>query len=122
MAPEPLPRAALSSTRFDTAALFRRSLTMLYLSTTLVGALVLPGGVRPGGASRVAALRMQDTAFGASHTSFYTDAKKQDKYFTLEEVLADKMADKDLSSVRAEIDPNGADAAPSQTGVGCGPA
>jgi len=73
---------------------------MLYLST-LVGALVLPGGTMPR-QQRTAAARMQtetDAAFGASHTSFYTDTVKQDKYFTLEEVLADKMADKELGSV-----------------------
>lgn len=58
----------------------------------LVGALLLPGGVTRG-AQRGAVARMQatdeaksDAAFGASHTSFYTDAVKQDKYFSLEEV------------------------------------
>merc|ERR1719353_344595 len=60
-------------------------------------ALVIPGAVvtRP---LRSAPLRMDD-AFGASHTSFYTDAVKKDKYDTLEEVLAEKLADKELVSV-----------------------
>merc|ERR1719333_1147764 len=43
-----------------------------------------------------------DTAavgFGASHTSMYTDAVAKDKYDTLEEILAAKMADKELRSV-----------------------
>merc|ERR1719389_1244945 len=40
-----------------------------------------------------------DEAFGASHTSFYTDAKKQASYPMLDEILAAKMADKDLVSV-----------------------
>ena len=63
---------------------------MLYL-TSFVGALVLPGGVVPS-QSRGAVARMQtDAAFGASHTSFYTDSVKQDKYFTLEEILEEKM-------------------------------
>jgi len=41
----------------------------------------------------------QDEAFGASHTSFYTDAVKKDKYDTLPEVLSQKMADKELVQV-----------------------
>ena len=40
-----------------------------------------------------------DAAFGASHTSFYTDAVAKDTYETLEEVLAAKMADTDLRAV-----------------------
>lgn len=40
-----------------------------------------------------------DGAFGASHTSCYTDAVKQDKYYTLQEVLAAKMSDKELVTV-----------------------
>ena len=43
---------------------------------------LLLGGAPMGGRTRVLATRMQaeavvDEAFGASHTSFYTDAKKQ---------------------------------------------
>jgi len=78
---------------------------MLYLTTTLVGALVLPGGVMPA-SQRATSMRMAatesadtDAAFGASHTSFYTDAVKQDSYLTLQQVLEDKLADKELSSV-----------------------
>jgi sedoheptulose-bisphosphatase len=41
----------------------------------------------------------QDAAFGASHTSFYTDAVAKDSYETLDDVLAAKMADDDLRSV-----------------------
>merc|ERR1719201_2397924 len=40
-----------------------------------------------------------DEAFGASHTSFYTDAVKKDSYDMLDDILADKMADKELVSV-----------------------
>jgi len=62
------------------------------------------GGAPMGGRTRVVATRMQaeaavDEAFGASHTSFYTDVKKQDSYPMLDEILAAKMADKDLMSV-----------------------
>jgi len=46
-----------------------------------------------------AAVQMQDTAFGASHTSFYTDTVAKDSYETLDEVLDQKMTDPDLKSV-----------------------
>ena len=38
--------------------------------------------------------RHSDEAYGASHTSFYTDAVAKDKYDTLEEVLAEKLKDR----------------------------
>ena len=73
---------------------------MLYLVTPLATALVLPGGMLAAQQQRAVSVRMQtDAAFGASHTSFYTDSVKQDKYFTLEEILEEKMADKPLASV-----------------------
>lgn len=77
---------------------------MLSLLPPLVGAFVLPGASLTA-PQRAAVARMQatdeakDAAFGASHTSFYTDAVKQDKYFTLEEILEEKMENKDLGSV-----------------------
>jgi sedoheptulose-bisphosphatase len=40
-----------------------------------------------------------DEAFGASHTSFYTDAVKQDSYPMLEEILDAKLANKELVKV-----------------------
>jgi len=43
--------------------------------------------------------RAFDEAFGASHTSCYTDAVKKERYYTLQEVLGEKMADKDLVTV-----------------------
>jgi sedoheptulose-bisphosphatase len=43
--------------------------------------------------------RAADDAFGASHTSFYTDTKKKDKYDTLDDVLSEKLADKELVTV-----------------------
>jgi len=46
-----------------------------------------------------AASASTDAAFGASHTSMYTDAVAKDSYDTLEEVLAEKMADTELRSV-----------------------
>merc|ERR1719160_165 len=46
-----------------------------------------------------AATEEKDAAFGASHTSFYTDAVAKDSYETLDEVLDKKMTDPDLKSV-----------------------
>merc|ERR1719331_3622000 len=46
-----------------------------------------------------AAAASTDAAFGASHTSMYTDAVAKDSYETLDDVLATKMADKELGSV-----------------------
>merc|ERR1719359_1386501 len=41
----------------------------------------------------------KDAAFGASHTSFYTDAVAKDSYETLQDILGQKMADPELRSV-----------------------
>ena len=52
--------------------------------------------------SRVINARMSeatDAAFGASHTSFYTDAVAKDSYETLEEVLEAKLSNPELRSV-----------------------
>merc|ERR1719331_2333698 len=46
-----------------------------------------------------AAAASTDAAFGASHTSMYTDAVAKDSYETLDDVLATKMADTELRSV-----------------------
>jgi sedoheptulose-bisphosphatase len=54
--------------------------------------------MRPSPPSRTSPVIMDD-AFGASHTSFYTDAVKKDNYETLEEVLGKKLKNKDLVSV-----------------------
>ena len=42
---------------------------------------------------------VKDAAFGASHTSMYTDAIAKDSYDTLEDILSTKMADPELRSV-----------------------
>jgi len=46
-----------------------------------------------------AAAAEKDAAFGASHTSFYTDAVAKDSYDSLDDILEAKMADKELRSV-----------------------
>lgn len=53
------------------------------------------------GASKVA--RCAEEGFGASHTSFYTDAKAKDKYDTLEEVLSEKLKDPKLTGMVNEL-------------------
>ena len=47
--------------------------------------------------------RKADDAYGASHTSFYTDAVAKDKYDTLEEVLAEKLKDEKLKGMVNEL-------------------
>ena len=54
---------------------------------------------RPTQTRSVWALMSEDDAFGASHTSFYTDAVAKDSYETLDDVLSEKMADPELRSV-----------------------
>mmetsp|Transcript_5355 Transcript_5355/g.16215 ORF Transcript_5355/g.16215 Transcript_5355/m.16215 type:complete len:374 (+) Transcript_5355:47-1168(+) len=44
-----------------------------------------------------------DDAFGASHTSFYTTAEKQESYSTLEEVLTEKCPDTKLKTLITEM-------------------
>jgi sedoheptulose-bisphosphatase len=44
-----------------------------------------------------------DAAYGASHTSFYTDNVAKDKYDTLDEVMALKMKDKKLQAMTKEL-------------------
>lgn len=59
-----------------------------------------------GGAGRrrsLAKRRAEDSAYGASHTSFYTDAVAKDKYETLEEVLATKLKDEKLKGLVNEL-------------------
>jgi len=46
-----------------------------------------------------AAEESTDDAFGASHTSFYTDAVAKDSYDSLEDLLETKLADAELRSV-----------------------
>lgn len=74
---------------------------MLSVSTAVLG---LQAGI----ARQVAPVRLRtahgrpvvmDEAFGASHTSFYTDAVAKDSYDMLDDVLAEKMADKELVNV-----------------------
>jgi sedoheptulose-bisphosphatase len=65
---------------------------------------LLLGGAPMGGRTRamtrmVEAKAEVDEAFGASHTSFYTDAVAKDSYPMLDEILSAKLADKELISV-----------------------
>merc|ERR1711972_780303 len=49
------------------------------------------------------ACRAEDEAYGASHTSFYTDAKAKDKYDTVEEVLEKSLKDSKLKGMVNEL-------------------
>jgi len=49
------------------------------------------------------ARKAEDAAYGASHTSFYTDAVAKDKYDTLEEVLAKSLKDKKMQGLVMEL-------------------
>eukprot|EP00929_Paragymnodinium_shiwhaense_P044008 TRINITY_DN2257_c0_g1_i7.p1 TRINITY_DN2257_c0_g1~~TRINITY_DN2257_c0_g1_i7.p1 ORF type:complete len:429 (+),score=117.01 TRINITY_DN2257_c0_g1_i7:63-1349(+) len=60
---------------------------------------------RPAGkaARATAVARRADEGYGASHTSFYTDAVAKDKYDTLEEVLSTKLKDEKLTGMVNEL-------------------
>jgi sedoheptulose-bisphosphatase len=47
--------------------------------------------------------RRADDAYGASHTSFYTDAVAKDKYDTLDEVLSTKLKDAKLQGMVKQL-------------------
>lgn len=71
---------------------------MLFLAALLPHGLALNAGVLAARRAPVH-VRMADDAFGASHTSFYTDTKKKDHYASLEEILETKCSDKELQSL-----------------------
>jgi sedoheptulose-bisphosphatase len=61
-------------------------------------------GARKAGSRAAVVMRGEgDEGFGASHTSFYTDAVAKDKYDTLEEVLASKLKDEKLKGMVNEL-------------------
>jgi len=53
--------------------------------------------------ARAACKAEEDAAYGASHTSFYTDAVAKDKYDTMEEVLAKSLKDTKLQAMVKEL-------------------
>eukprot|EP00448_Togula_jolla_P018736 CAMPEP_0170591420 /NCGR_PEP_ID=MMETSP0224-20130122/12395_1 /TAXON_ID=285029 /ORGANISM="Togula jolla, Strain CCCM 725" /LENGTH=416 /DNA_ID=CAMNT_0010915285 /DNA_START=41 /DNA_END=1291 /DNA_ORIENTATION=+ len=59
------------------------------------------GAGRRRGAARVA--RRADEAFGASHTSFYTDAVAKDSYETIESVMEKKLKDPKVKGMVNEL-------------------
>ncbi|CAE7765488.1 unnamed protein product, partial [Symbiodinium pilosum] len=90
-APRAIPSAASATTtagaKFDTAG------------AALVATAGLAAACRRGSRQQ----RRADDAYGASHTSFYTDAVAKDKYDTLEEVLGDKLKDEKLKGMVNEL-------------------
>ena len=76
------------------------------LVTLSLAAAAFSPGYAPRRAMRSVAPRMEVAktpevaeGFGASHTSFYTDAVAKDSYDTLEKLLEEKMADAYASGV-----------------------
>ena len=74
---------------------------MCHLATFLALALLVRPTPSLVGAKATTSARhaAANLAYGASHTSFYTDAKKQDSYASLDDVLAEKLADAKLASL-----------------------
>ena len=72
---------------------------VLWFSVSLLGLLFSSPSARMAKNGPVLSAAATDEAFGASHTSFYTDAKKQDSYKTLDQVLPQKMSDTQLQKV-----------------------
>ncbi|CAE7193373.1 unnamed protein product [Symbiodinium microadriaticum] len=94
--PQAAPRAALPGTGTET----RNTKSGVAGPTA---ALVATAGLAAAGRRCTRQQRRADEAYGASHTSFYTDAVAKDKYDTLEEVLADKLKDEKLKGMVNEL-------------------
>jgi len=93
-APQAPPRVAAASTSSNAGSKFDNS------GAALVGA-AAAGLLAARRCSR--SQRRADDAYGASHTSFYTDAVAKDKYDTLEEVLGEKLKDEKLKGMVNEL-------------------
>ena len=83
------PRPATAQPPLHEMALALLSLSLAPAAFSLAG-LAAP---RAGARSAPQMADAQPEGFGASHTSFYTDAKAKDSYDTLDTLLASKMAD-----------------------------
>jgi len=94
--PQAAPRAALPGTGTET----RNTKSGVAGPSA---ALVATAGLAAAGRRCSRQQRRADDAYGASHTSFYTDAVAKDKYDTLEEVLADKLKDEKLKGMVNEL-------------------
>ncbi|CAJ1376778.1 unnamed protein product [Effrenium voratum] len=94
------PRTAAPGLR-GASARSARSSSSSSASAVGVGGAVVAAAVA--GARRSRVPRHSDEAYGASHTSFYTDAVAKDKYDTLEEVLAEKLKDEKLKGMVNEL-------------------
>jgi len=93
------PQLRGASTAAEAIGSSRSSATTVLGSAALCAAAGFASSRRRGKTQRKA----DDAAYGASHTSFYTDAVAKDKYDTLEEVLASKLKDSKLKSMTNEL-------------------
>lgn len=73
------------------------------LAASVAGSALLAAAGQRKKSAKKSARRAEDSAYGASHTSFYTDAVAKDKYDTLDEVLATKLKDEKLKGLVNEL-------------------
>ena len=101
----PSVQNAVPESRLNLAAPARsaQSSSMGTAVVPVAGALCVAGALASRRASRAKVQRRADEAYGASHTSFYTDAVAKDKYDTLDEVLTLKLKDDKLKGMVNEL-------------------
>jgi hypothetical protein len=92
-----LNKAAGNKVASDRWSIVRRSRQRL--ST----ALLIRGGGSAMSAHTETVKMADDSAFGASHTSFYTSAVAKDSYQTMDEILNTKLADEGVRTVVKEM-------------------
>lgn len=73
------------------------------LAASVAGSALLAAAGQRKKSAKKSARQAEDSAYGASHTSFYTDAVAKDKYDTLDEVLATKLKDEKLKGLVNEL-------------------
>lgn len=73
------------------------------LAASVAGTAMLAAAGQRRKSAKKSARRAEDSAYGASHTSFYTDAVAKDKYETLDEVLATKLKNEKLKGLVNEL-------------------
>eukprot|EP00929_Paragymnodinium_shiwhaense_P044009 TRINITY_DN2257_c0_g1_i8.p1 TRINITY_DN2257_c0_g1~~TRINITY_DN2257_c0_g1_i8.p1 ORF type:complete len:428 (+),score=113.96 TRINITY_DN2257_c0_g1_i8:93-1376(+) len=94
-----VPQGAGSQGSFSAAAAMGLAAGGLLMATSREVA----GGRASKSRRATAVARKADEGYGASHTSFYTDAVAKDKYDTLEEILAAKLKDQKLTGMVNEL-------------------
>ncbi|CAE7032869.1 unnamed protein product [Symbiodinium sp. CCMP2592] len=96
-------RTATAVSRADSGASASAPAGAMALGVAGVAASAVASAARRASRAKGKTQRKADDAYGASHTSFYTDAVAKDKYDTLEEVLAEKLKDEKLKGMVNEL-------------------